>query len=112
MAKRNIYFCPDIKTFEYLCGTMSGIPSASYTETENYINDERAQNIITMSMAHFSYELKDYDRFNIFLCHGKNVVPITYDSCPEPTLIGYNLLDGFKRGDFDSILGLKTKHEN
>ena len=23
--------------FEYLCGTMSGIPFASYAETENYI---------------------------------------------------------------------------
>lgn len=105
---RNIYFCIDAKTFDYLCGTLSGVPAQSYAETENYINDDKAQNIITMSMAHFSYDLKNRG-INMFLCSGQNVVPITYNSCPEPSLIGYNLLDGFMRGDFDNLLKSNNK---
>jgi hypothetical protein len=82
---------------------MSGVPASSYMETESYIKN-KTDNIITMSMAHFSYELMTLDNdYNIFLCHGLNIMPITYDSCPEDSLIGYNLLDGFKRGDFSEV---------
>ena len=103
MGKRNIYFCPDVKTYEHLCGTMSGVPASSYMETEEYIKN-KADNIITMSIAHFSYDLKNPENdYNIFLCHGNNIMSITYDSCPEDSLIGYNLLDGFKRGDFSEV---------
>lgn len=114
MKKKKIYFCVDDLSMRILWD--KGYCPTSYEATEDHIENGLSP-IITNSIAHLSFDVinKGYD---VYLCYQDKKVRIeegmelsesgyclSEPSCCEDA----DILDCFRIGYFDEILGIKRK---
>lgn len=114
--KKEIYFCVDYNTYQHLCDTLNESKwcSIDYDSTERVIG--KVNRIVTTSLAHLTFDVINMG-YDIYLCYNDKKVRIedgmqlsesgyclSEPSCCEDS----DILDIFKSGYFDKMLGYDT----
>lgn len=106
---KEIYFCVDYESWHkwHKCYRM-----CSYEDTEESIKDGISK-IVTMSLAHLSFDLIEQG-YDIYLCYQDKKVKIEPhmdlsgigEPCKE-LRFGHNIFKMFRAGIFNELLGIK-----
>lgn len=107
---KKIYFCIDVNSYIGRLGNL-GVCYPDYSETEKAI--KRGEKcIVTSSMAHFSFALRDLG-YKIYLCYKDKEIEIKphmdLTGIGEPCKVirtGHNILKLFRAGVFNKLLGI------
>jgi len=114
--KKKIYFCVDYNTYQCLCDTLNESKwcSVDYDSTERAIG--KVNSIVTTSLAHLTFDVINMG-YDVYLCYKDKKVKIedgmqlsesgyclSEPSCCEDA----DILDMFKSGYFDKMLGYDT----
>ncbi len=114
--KKFIYFCVDYNTYQHVCDTLNESKwcSIDYDSTERVIG--KVNRIVTTSLAHLTFYVLNMG-YDVYLCYKDKKVKIeegmqlsesgyclSEPSCCEDS----DILDVFKSGYFDKMLGYDT----
>ncbi len=107
---KNIYFCVDYESFAFIrynnfqIGDSNRFIAESYKTTDDAINNG-LQNIITLSLAHLSFDLLNLG-YNIYLCYKDKQIKIEphMDIGGKDLRIGHNIFKLFRAGVFNELL--------
>jgi len=115
--KKEIYFCVDYNTYQNLCDILDGSKwcSIDYDSTERIIG--KVNRIVTTSLAHLTFDVINMG-YDVYLCYKDKKVKI--EEGMQLSESGYclseplcceddDILDIFKRGYFDEMLGYDTE---
>ena len=112
---KKIYFCVDWNAYSRFLNTAKSnniVCCPYYTNTEKALIKEGKDCIVTTSMAHFSFDLRDLG-YKIYLCYKDKEVEIKphmdLTGIGEPCKVirtGHNILRLFRAGVFNKLLGL------
>lgn len=118
---KKIYFCIDWLSYSRFLGKAkskyepvgNAVCCPYYTNTEKAIVEEGKECIVTTSMAHFSFSLRDLG-YKIYLCYKDKEVEIKphmdLTGIGEPCKVirtGHNILRLFRAGVFNKLLGIE-----